>query len=106
MVEMTSTSTGARGQKFDVQPYSCSKRGFFWALTAARKRKDVKPMIAQLVKKDALVMAMSQFRTSFPPAMVSGSVNCSLWDQVINGEHEPWTYRSNSCMSESQPGWQ
>jgi hypothetical protein len=70
MDEMTRTMIGARGQKFDFQPNSCWKRGFFWAFTAARKRKDVKPMIAQLVKKDALVMAMSQFRTSFPPALL------------------------------------
>lgn len=41
---------------------------------AARKRNEVKAMMAQLMKKEALVMAMSQLRTSRPPANLNSLV--------------------------------
>jgi hypothetical protein len=64
--ETASDTVGARGHRVEVQVYCSPKRLRFWALTAAWKRNEVRAITAQLVKKDALVMETSQFRTRFP----------------------------------------
>jgi hypothetical protein len=66
MSETASDTVGARGHRVDVQVYCSPNRLRFWALTAAWKRNEVRAITAQLVKKDALVMETSQFRTRFP----------------------------------------
>jgi hypothetical protein len=64
MSETASDTMGARGQSRDVQVYCSSNKLMFWALTAAWKRKEVRAMTAQFVKKEALVMDTSQLRTT------------------------------------------
>jgi hypothetical protein len=64
--EMIKTTIGAKGQKVDLHPYCCSKIGIFCALIAARKRNDVNAMMDQLIKNEALVIEISQLRTSSP----------------------------------------
>lgn len=71
MVEMISTTTGAKGQNVDLHPYCCSKIDVFCALIAARKRNDVKAMMDQLMKNEALVIEINQLRTSSPFAIPS-----------------------------------
>lgn len=71
--------TGASGHRGECHAYAgLVRRVLFCALMAARKRKEVKAMMAQLMKKEALVMAMSQLRTSRLPAMFIPLV--ILWD--------------------------
>jgi len=64
MSETSSTQIGASGHHLEVQAKGSVKGVRPWALSAALKRNDVKPMTAQLVKKEALVIETSQLRTS------------------------------------------
>jgi hypothetical protein len=64
MSDTASDMMGARGHTRDFQVYCSSNRRRFWALTAAWKRKEVRAITAQFVKKEALVMETSQLRTT------------------------------------------
>ena len=64
MSETSSTQIGASGHHLEVQAKGSVKGVRPWALSAALKRNDVKPMTAQLVKKEALVIETSQLRIS------------------------------------------
>jgi hypothetical protein len=62
--ETASTKIGASGHHLDDQAKGSANSVRPCALTAARNRKDVRPMTAQLVKNEALVIETSQLRTS------------------------------------------
>jgi hypothetical protein len=68
MIEISINQAGARGQASDFQAYVSEKSLSFWALRAQWNLQLVKEMMIQLLKKDALVMEISQFRTVSPPA--------------------------------------
>lgn len=64
---------GARGQQVERHEKGSWKSRSFWALIAARNRKEVKETMIQHVKNEELVMATSQLRTMAPPAVLQVS---------------------------------
>jgi hypothetical protein len=75
--ETANTKMGASGHHLDVQAKGAENSVRPCALIAALKRKDVRPITAQLVKKEALVIETSQLRTSYPVPRRHVSVDSS-----------------------------
>ena len=69
MRETNMSHAGAVGQNVDFHPYASVNSWSFCALRAQWKRQLVKAIIPQFVKKDALLIAISQFSTVRPPAV-------------------------------------
>ena len=60
---------GARGHMDDFHAYISENSSSFCARSAIWNRQLVKEMIIQLVKKEALVIEINQFKTFEPPAI-------------------------------------
>ncbi|GMG53254.1 unnamed protein product [Aspergillus oryzae var. brunneus] len=69
MRETNMSQAGVEDQNVDFHPYVSLNSISFWALGAQWKCQLVKAMMPQLVKKDALLIAISQFSTVTPPAV-------------------------------------
>lgn len=67
-IEINVSQAGASGHNEDFQAYISVKSGSFCASSVRWNRQLTKAMIIQLVKKEALVIEISQFKTVKPPA--------------------------------------
>lgn len=68
--EISINQAGARGHKVDLHAYISVKSGSFCASSVRWNRQLTNAMMIQLVKKEALVIEISQFKTVSPPAKV------------------------------------
>lgn len=67
-IEINISHAGARGHSEDFQAYISVKSGSFCAFSTRWNRQLTKEMMIQLVKKEALVIEINQFKTVKPPA--------------------------------------